>query len=52
MLRLLADEHIRYAVINGLRRRGIDVVVAQQIGLNATDDAMILAHARQDNRVM
>ena len=32
-LALLCDEHIPYPVIEGLRRRGVDVTTVQQLGL-------------------
>ena len=51
-LPLLCDEHIPYAVIEGLQRQGIDAVSVQQMGLAATDDALIMAAARQQGRVI
>ena len=50
-LALLCDEHIDYDIIVGLVQQGIDAVSAQQMGLNATNDALILAEARQLGRV-
>ena len=52
MLRLLADENVPYPVVDGLRRRGIDIVVAQRVGLGETDDAEILKHAEVQQRVV
>ena len=51
-LALLCDEHIDYDIIAGLTRQGIDAVSAQQMGLDATDDAIILAEARRLGRVI
>ncbi len=51
-LSLLCDEHIPYPVIEGLRRRGIDVVVVQQAGLRSAPDPTILDAARQQGRVL
>ena len=51
-LALLCDEHIDYDIIAGLMRRGIDAVSAQQMGLDATDDALILAEARRLGRIV
>ena len=51
-LALLCDEHIDYDIITGLVQQGIDAVSAQQTGLDATDDALILAEARQLGRVI
>ena len=52
MLRLLADENIPFPVVDGLRRRGIDIVVAQRVGLGETDDAVIIKHAEAEQRVV
>jgi predicted nuclease of predicted toxin-antitoxin system len=51
-LALLCDEHIDYDIIAGPVRQGIDAVSVQEIGLAATDDALILAEARQLGRVV
>ena len=45
-LSLLCDEHIRYEIIEGLERQGIDAVSVQRMGLDATDDTLILAVAQ------
>ena len=52
MLRLLADENIAYPIVDGLRRRGIDIQIAQRIGLEETDDGVILAYARDHQLVV
>ena len=51
-LSLLCDEHIRYEIIEGLERQGIDAVSVQRMGLDATDDTLILAVAQQQGRIM
>jgi uncharacterized ferredoxin-like protein len=51
-LSLLCDEHIHYQVIEGLRRRGIDAVTVQQVGLVSSLDEVILDMAQQQNRVV
>ena len=51
-LALLCDEHIDYDIIAGLVRQGIDAVSAQQMGLDATDDVLILTEARRLGRVI
>jgi uncharacterized protein with PIN domain len=51
-LPLICDEHIPYPLVEGLRRRGLDVVVVQQIGLGAAADEVILAVARQQRRIV
>lgn len=51
-LSLLCDEHIPYPVIQGLRRRGIDVLVVQQTDLRSAKDVPILEAARQQRRVV
>ena len=49
-LSLLCDEHIPYQVIEGLRRRGIDAISVQQVGLRSATDEVILQTALQSNR--
>lgn len=48
----LADEHIDAAIVAGLRRRHLDVVTVQELGLGGSDDAIVLAHALQVRRVI
>ncbi len=50
-LSLLCDEHIPYAVIDGLRLQGIDAVSVQSVGLRSTIDPDILDAATQRGRV-
>jgi len=51
-LSLLCDEHIPYPVIKGLRRRGIDVVSVQEIGLSSEEDKVIMDKAKEDGRLI
>ena len=39
-------------MIEGLRRRGIDVRVVQQVGLRSSDDRAVLERARQQGRTV
>ena len=51
-VRFYTDEHISKAVVAGLRRRGIDVVRAQEVGLRKADDSAHLEFARRGGRVL
>jgi predicted nuclease of predicted toxin-antitoxin system len=51
-LSLLCDEHIPYQAVEGLRRRGIDVITVQRVGLRSALDEVILDAARQQSRVV
>ena len=51
-LALLCDEHIPYPVIEGLRRRGIDVTTVQQLGMRGALDQEILQTAHGQERVI
>lgn len=46
------DEHVPKAVAEGLRRRGVDVVTVQEIGLQAADDQRHLERAAEEGRVV
>lgn len=46
------DEHVPRAVTAGLRRRGVDVVTAQEAGLHPAEDEKHLAFAVQEVRVI
>ena len=46
------DEHVPKAVTEGLRRRGVDVITVQELGLQAAEDALHLEGAAQDGRVV
>jgi hypothetical protein len=51
-LHLLCDEHIPFPVVQGLRRRGINVTTVQEIGLRSTTDIVILTTVQQQQRVL
>ena len=51
-LALLCDEHIPYAVTDELKRRGLDVLTCQEIGLRSEADEAILATARELRRTV
>ena len=51
-LRFLFDEHIPFAVTQGLRRRGIDVTTAVETGRSGADDEVLLDYARQAGRLL
>ena len=44
---IYADENIEEAIIQGLRRRGIDVVSARDEGFIGKDDEFHLRHAKR-----
>ncbi len=50
-LRYYFDHNMWDAVADGLRRRGLDVVLAREAGLDAADDPAQLAYATADGRV-
>jgi hypothetical protein len=51
-LRFYMDEHVPKAVTEGLRRRGVDVITVQELGLQAAEDARHLERASQDGRIV
>ena len=51
-VRFFFDQHIDPAVAAGLRRRGIDVLTAQEAGRCGIDDPEQLAFATVENRVV
>lgn len=51
-LSLLCDEHIPHPIIEGLRRRDIDIISVQEIDLSSTDDALIMQEAAKIKRVI
>jgi hypothetical protein len=52
MLRLYMDVHVKAAITTGVRRRGIDVVTAQEDGSQRLEDALLLARATVLGRVL
>lgn len=51
-IRLYMDEHVHKAVTEGLRRRGVDVLRAQDAGMMAASDRMHLDFAAKEGRVI
>jgi len=51
-IRIYTDEHIGNAIINGLRRRGVDVLTFREAGLVSAPDDQHLSRAHQEGRVM
>ena len=51
-IRFYMDEHVHGAVTGGLRRRGVDVLRAQDAGLMSADDPTHLEFASEQGRVM
>lgn len=52
MLPVFVDENVKAGIVDGLRRRGVDVVYAQETGHRETDDDVLLAIATAENRVL
>jgi predicted nuclease of predicted toxin-antitoxin system len=51
-MKFLLDENVSYRVASHLKAAGHDAVHVGEIGLTSTDDAVILARARGDERVV
>lgn len=49
---LYMDEHVPAVVTEGLRRRGVNVLTAQEAGLRSAPDEEHLKWARENNRVI
>ncbi|WP_254565443.1 DUF5615 family PIN-like protein [Oscillatoria sp. HE19RPO] len=49
---LYMDEHVRRAISNGLKLRGIDVITVQEDGKNGIPDSILLERATELNRVI
>ena len=47
-----ADEHVPQAIIEGVRRRGGDIITVQEVGLRGEADTIQLAYARDTGRVV
>lgn len=52
MLRLYMDVHVNAAITAGLRRRGIDVIMAQEDGSTRFEDTVLLERATELERVL
>jgi predicted nuclease of predicted toxin-antitoxin system len=50
-IRFHLDEHVPFAVAQGLRRRGVDVTTTADVGLLSLDDQVQLEYARKEQRV-
>jgi hypothetical protein len=51
-LRLYMDHHVQFAITEGLRNRGIDVLTTQQDNTARLDDESLLARATVLDRVL
>jgi hypothetical protein len=52
VIRLYIDENVEGAITRGLRRRGLDVLTAQEDGRSGVDDPPLLDRAEELGRVM
>lgn len=52
MLSAYADEHVKSGIVEALRRRGMDIVTAQERRQRQTDDDVLLAAATSESRLM
>jgi hypothetical protein len=52
MLRLYMDVHVKAAITAGIRRRGIDVITAQENGATRLEDILLLDRATALGRVL
>ena len=50
MLAGYADEHVKFAIVEGLRRRGMDVVTVQDRALQQAEDEILLETATREGR--
>lgn len=51
-IKFYLDEHVPKAVAEGLRRRGVDVITVQELGLQAAEDVKHLERAARDGRLI
>lgn len=51
MIRLYADENVEGQIIRGLRKRGVDILTAEEDGYRHTDDDLILDRTNELGRV-
>jgi predicted nuclease of predicted toxin-antitoxin system len=52
MVALYMDVHVKQAITRGLRRRGVDVLTAQEDGTATLGDALLLDRAAALNRLI
>ncbi|MBX9680578.1 MAG: DUF5615 family PIN-like protein [Gemmataceae bacterium] len=51
-LKFYADEHVDVAIARGLRRRGVDIVTVNELGLSGVEDEAHVERALADGRVI
>ena len=51
-IRFHLDEHISYAIANGLQQRGIDITTTVDAGLRTTSDDAQMDYINQEKRVL
>jgi predicted nuclease of predicted toxin-antitoxin system len=51
-LALYVDAHVPFAITQGLRQRGVDVLTAQEDDADTLDDPQLLERAGELNRVV
>ena len=51
-VRFYLDEHVNHALLRALRRHGFDAVAAGEVPLSGEEDAVHLAYATSQGRVM
>jgi len=51
-LELMTDVHVPLAIVRGLRRRGVDVLTAQEDGASTLSDADLLDRALELGRIL
>ena len=52
MLKAYADEHVRWAIVQALRQRSMDVVTVQERQGEGANDADVLVEATRDGRIL
>lgn len=52
MLKAYADENVANAVVQALRKRGMDIITVSEQGRRGIGDARLLAEALSDERVL
>ena len=52
MLKGFADEHVPFAIVQGLRKRGMDVLTVQDVDAQTEDDDVLLDRALAEERVI
>lgn len=52
MLSAYADEHVKAAIVEGLRRRGMDIVTAQERDQRQVEDERLLESSTAESRIL